>query len=78
MSGIEPPSRAWQARVIAIIPHPQAKNKYVPRVRIEPTTSSFSEKRSTTELPRHIYKTNKPCGRYRTRTCNPLGVNEVL
>ncbi len=55
MSGIEPPSRAWQARVIAIIPHPQRTIKYVPRVRIEPTTSSFSEKRSTTELPRHIF-----------------------
>jgi hypothetical protein len=51
VSGIEPPSRAWQARVIAVIPHPQ---KNVPRVRIEPTTSSFSEKRSTTELPRHF------------------------
>ena len=50
--GIEPTSYPWQGHIIATIRHPQ--NKLVPRVRIELTTSSFSEKRSTTELPRLI------------------------
>ena len=29
VSGIEPPSRAWQARVIAIIRHPQKKRTLI-------------------------------------------------
>ena len=51
VSGIEPPSEHWQCPIITIIRHPLMS---VPRVRIELTTSSFSEKRSTTELPRLV------------------------
>ena len=50
VKGIEPSSYAWQAHVIATIRHP-----LVPGIRIELTPPSFSEKCSTTELPRRNY-----------------------
>ena len=48
----------------------------VPRKGIGPSTTAFSEQCSTTELPRR-YKVHM-CGRYRTRTYDPLSVNEML
>ena len=59
----------------------------VPRERIGLSTTAFSEQCSTTELPRQYYlKVLRQaqdtflgkCGRCRTRTCDPLSVNEML
>jgi hypothetical protein len=41
VKGIEPSSRPWQGRVIAVIPHPL----FVPRARLALATSAFSELR---------------------------------
>ena len=75
VSGVEPPSHPWQGRIMTTIRHPQLF--CVPRKGIEPSTTAFSEQCSTTELPWHKSILTY-CGRYRTRTYDPLSVNEML
>jgi hypothetical protein len=61
VKGVEPSSQPWQGCIMAVIRHPRlarvshAKRDTrtsVPWARIELATPSFSEKCSTTELPR--------------------------
>ena len=55
VSGIEPPSLPWQGNIITVIRHPPISLSYVPWVGNAPTASAFSELRSTSELPRHVF-----------------------
>ena len=41
MRGVEPPSRAWEARVIAVIRHPQSGNRIAPISRLSQDAKFF-------------------------------------
>ena len=44
MRGVEPPSRAWEARVIAVIRHPQDLDRIAPIDRLSQDTGFFCRK----------------------------------
>ena len=89
VKGVEPSSQPWQGCIIAAIRHPH----FVPGVRLALTTPAFSELCSNyLSYPGILYvddaglepAISSACpvkifrGRYRTRTYDPLSVNEML
>ena len=44
MRGVGPPSRAWEARVIAVIRHPQSDNRIAPISRLSQDAKFFYRK----------------------------------
>ena len=44
MRGVGPPSRAWEARVIAVIRHPQSGNRIAPISRLSQDAKFFYRK----------------------------------